>query len=85
MIKTGVEIWKSIQDINKKPATTIDELVEKCFDKKILEKWVNYDELLSDLKSWLQSNDFDELKQCVEDTINELEEDSKLKYGGFKL
>ena len=75
MIKTGVEIWGDIQDINKTPAKSIKELSEKCFNPLILKRWVSMSSILDDLKSWLQANDYDELKQCVEDYINELEED----------
>jgi len=30
-----------------------------------------------DMKSWLEANDFAELKQCVSDFVNELEENQK--------
>ena len=73
-IKTGIEIYGDIKDINKEPAKSIKELSEKCFDKRILEKWVKVDDVLLNLRSWLQANDFSELNQCVSDYINELEE-----------
>ena len=79
MIKTGVEIWGEIRDINKFPAKSIEELSKKCFNPLLLKRWVSLDSLLSDLNSWLQANDYDELKQCVEDFINELEESYKLE------
>lgn len=50
-IKTGAEIWGEIKDINKKPATTIKELSEQCFDKRILKKWVSLDWL----KEWINN------------------------------
>lgn len=74
MIKRGVEIWSEIRDISKNPATTIKELSEQCFDKRISKRWVSVDDLLSDMNSWLQAEDYKELKQCVEDFISELKE-----------
>ena len=82
MIKTAVEIWGEIQDIKKFPAKSIAELSEKCFDVRILKRWVSMDSLLSDLNSWLQAEDYDELRQCVKDFINELEESYKDKLKG---
>ena len=79
MNKTGVEIWGEINDIIKFPAKSIKELSEKCFNPLILKRWFSLDSLLSDLNSWLQANDYEELKQCVEDFINELEESYKEK------
>jgi len=42
-------------------------------------QFVSIPNLLNDLESWLQAEDYDELKQCVSDFINELEE-SKLEH-----
>lgn len=74
MIKTGVEIWGEINDIKRFPAKSIKELSEKGFNPLILKRWVSLNSILDDMNSWLQAEDYDELKQCVEDYINELQE-----------
>ena len=44
-------------------------------DKFVNIKWIDLDSLLLDLNSWLEAEDYKELKQCVEDFINELNEE----------
>ena len=74
-IKTELEIiesylpWKEYMDRNEMPKS-----IEKDVYAKAESKWVNLDSLLLDMKSWLEAEDYDELKQCVSDFINELEE-----------
>jgi len=60
----------------------IEKAEDVCSDddkypKFIKKKWVVVDDVLLDMKSWLEANDFAELKQCVSDFINELEENQK--------
>jgi len=40
-------------------------------------KWVAVDDVLLDMKGWLEANDFAELKQCISGFVNELEEKKK--------
>ena len=72
--KKGIMIYAGIKDINKEPAKSIKELSEKCFDKRLFEEWIKVEDVLLNMRGWLQANDFEELQQCVSDYINELEE-----------
>ena len=74
-IKTELEIiesylpWKEYMDKNEMPKS-----IEADIYKKAEAKWVSMDFLLMNLNSWLEANDYAELKQCVEDFIDELKE-----------
>jgi len=63
MIRTGCDIWEEVEEGGKQ-GTAI-------FGAK---KYINVDDLLIDLNSWLEAGDYKELKQCVEDFISELKE-----------
>ena len=41
-----------------------------------MEKWIKVEDVLLNLRGWLQAGDYNELQQCVSDYINELEEPS---------
>ena len=47
-------------------------------EKEVMEKantyWIKTEDVLFNLRSWLEANDFDELMQCVTDYIDELNE-----------
>jgi hypothetical protein len=43
-------------------------------DKFANELWIPFSQLILDLKSMIEAEDYAELKQCVSDLINELEE-----------